>query len=574
LRVNAEYLERIMGLAAEALVESGRLLPLSRGLVQIRRGHEALGRRFEDLVPRLERSAPDERMPQAIRELRGLLRQASERLLEQEILAGQLEQRLTQLTGDIYDEATLSRMRAFADGIAGLPRMARDLARELGKEVRLEVTGTATQVDRDVLESLQAPLNHLLRNAIDHAIEPPAERVAAGKPPAGSIWVDARHHAGLLRITVRDDGRGIDTQRLRAELVRRKLVTEALGSELSDAELFEFLFLPSFSLTREVTEISGRGVGLDIVLSTLQRMRGTIRIHSELGQGASFELQLPLTLSVLRGLVVEVMEQVYVFPLVRVERVLSVATTTLQSLEGREYCEHDGAAIGLVTARQILRFPADPIPRDRLSLVLLGERSTRYGVVVDRLRTVAEVVVQPIDPALGKLRNIAAATLLASGEPALILDVDDLIRSIDGLISAGRLSRARPLVAALREQKRILVVDDSFTVREVERKLLENRGYRVDVAVDGMDGWNALRGGAYDLIVTDVDMPRMNGIELVAMIRKDPLLRSLPVMIVSYKDREEDRQRGLAVGADYYLAKSSFQDESLLDVVKELIGAA
>jgi two-component system, chemotaxis family, sensor histidine kinase and response regulator WspE len=563
-----------MGLAAEAVVETHRLNPFCRSLLRLRREQDILVRRLGEFHERLQTGGLDEPARDAWRDIQRHLQGARELLAHQEIQADLLDQRLTRLAQDIYREATASRMRAFADGIAGFPRMIRDLARDLGKAVRLEITGANTQVDRDILETLLAPLNHLLRNAVDHAIETPVERQAAGKPAEGGIWLDARHHAGMLQVTIRDDGRGIDTEALRAEVVRRGLVTADLGRELSAAELFDFLFLPSFTLSSQLTEISGRGVGLDIVLSAVQKVRGSIKTQSEPGRGTTFRLQLPLTLSVVRGLIVTVAEEAYAFPLARVDRVISVPASAVRSLESREYCDVDGTAVGLVAARQILNLPLAPTVGDRLQVVLLSDHATRFGLVVDRVLTECELVVQPIDPVLGKLRNIAAATLLDNGVPALIFDVDDVIRSIDSLISTGRLSRSLPAASgAGRQHKHVLVVDDSFTVREVERKLLENRGYRVDLAVDGMDGWNAVRGGNYDLVVTDVDMPRMNGIELVAHIRNDPRCKSLPVMIVSYKDREEDRQRGLEAGADYYLAKSSFQDDTLLDMVENLIGA-
>ena len=209
-----------------------------------------------------------------------------------------------------------------------------------------------------------------------------------------------------------------------------------------------------------------------------------------------------------------------------------------------------------------------------LPVVVLGDRSTRYGLVVDRFLGERELVVQPLDPRLGKVKDISAAALMEDGAPVLIVDVEDMMRSIEKLIASGTLANMHPaqLDSPRKKRKRILAVDDSLTVRELERKLLVSRGYLTDVAVDGMDGWNAVRSGVYDLVITDVDMPRMDGIELATLIKKDAQLKSLPVMIVSYKDREEDRLRGLNAGADYYLTKGSFHDERLLEAVMDLIG--
>ena len=574
LRIHADHLDRIMGLAAETVAETHGLAAVTQTLLRLRRQQDALARQLAKLQEDLRETGADEAVRQTLRDIERQQQHSRELLMTQEERAGALEQRLSRLAQDLYREATASRMRGFADGISGFPRMVRDLARELGKDVRLEISGAATQVDRDILEALQAPLNHLVRNAVDHAIEPAPERVAAGKPATGTVWLDARHRAGMLQVTIRDDGRGIDGEAIRTEVIRRGMVTADLARELSEAELFDFLFLPNFTLSPRVTEISGRGVGLNIVQNAVQRVRGAIKADSEPGRGATFQLQLPLTLSVLRGLVVTIADEAYAFPLARVERVLNVPAKAIKTLEGREYFEFDGVSVGLIAVRQLLRLPVAAVT-ERFPVVLFSDHAARYGLVVDRLQTECELVVQPIDPVLGRLRNIAAAALLDSGAPVMIFDMDDVSRSIDSLIASGQLNRALPAAAgAAARRKQVLVVDDSFTVREVERKLLENQGYRVAVAVDGMEGWHAIRGGGYDLIITDIDMPRMNGIELVELVRKDPRLAGLPVMIVSYKDREEDRQRGLEAGADYYLTKSSFQDETLLEAVETLIGAA
>jgi two-component system sensor histidine kinase and response regulator WspE len=326
-------------------------------------------------------------------------------------------------------------------------------------------------------------------------------------------------------------------------------------------------------LRETVTEISGRGVGLDIVQAMVKQVRGTVRMTSRPGQGIRVQLQLPLTLSVLRTLLVEIDGEAYAFPLARIGHTVEVPRSGIEILEGREHVAYEGQRIGLVAARQVLGRGGSAMA-EKLNVVVVGERPRRYGLVVDRFLGEGELVVKPLDPRLGKIKDISAAALLPDGAPVLIVDVDDLLRSIELLVSGGRLGRvqAGESAAAAKRRKRILVVDDSLTVRELERKLLGNRGYEVEVAVDGMDGWNAVRTQAYDLVVSDVDMPRMDGIELVSLIKKDARLKALPVMIVSYKDREEDRRRGLDAGADYYLTKGSFHDETLLSAVVDLIG--
>jgi len=243
-------------------------------------------------------------------------------------------------------------------------------------------------------------------------------------------------------------------------------------------------------------------------------------------------------------------------------------------LEGRHHFRSGDQHIGLLAAHQVFECPDIKVPHLELPIVVLGERNQRYGLLVDRFLGERELVVQPLDPRLGKIKDISAAALMEDGAPVLIVDVDDMILSIEKLITTGALANVQrgALVAPAAKRKRVLAVDDSLTVRELERKLLESAGYIADVAVDGMDGWNAVRTGHYDLVITDVDMPRMDGIELATLIKKDAHLKSLPVMIVSYKDREADRLRGLEAGADYYLTKGSFHDETLLHAVVDLIG--
>jgi two-component system sensor histidine kinase and response regulator WspE len=245
-------------------------------------------------------------------------------------------------------------------------------------------------------------------------------------------------------------------------------------------------------------------------------------------------------------------------------------------LEGRQHFSFDGQQIGLVTAHQILGCGEPDHESEELALILLGSANNMHGLVVDRFLGGRELVVQPLDPRLGKIKDISAAALMEDGTPLLIADVEDMIRSMDKLASADLLAKMRREAGSegISRRKRILVVDDSFTVRELQRKLLDHHGYEVEVAVDGMDGWNALRSGNFDLVLSDIDMPRMDGIELVTRIRHDVRLKALPVMVLSYKDREEDRQRGLEAGADYYLTKGSFQSDALLEAVVDLIGEA
>lgn len=574
LRVTAQSLNRLLGLTGESLVASRWLKPFSESLLRLKRQHSGSTAALDALRAALGAQALDERSALALAELQRRMLATQQVLSERMAELETFDCGATHLAQRLYNEALACRMQPFADGIRPFARMVRDLGHALGKQVRLNVVGSATQVDRDILEKLEAPLGHLLRNAIDHGIESPAERQAAGKAAEGVVTLEARHSAGLLQISVADDGRGIDLHALRLTVVARKLVNSETSQRLSDAELTAFLFLPGFSMRDTVTDVSGRGVGLDVVQNMVKQVRGTVRVLPQAEHGTRFLLQLPLTLSVVRTLLAEIGGEPYAFPLAYLVRALLLPRSQIEWIEGRQHFSLDGRAVGLVNAQQLLGGRASELAGDDLAVVVVSDGGNSYGLVVDRFLGERALVVQPLDPRFGKVQDIAAGALMEDGAPVLVVDVEDLVRSVEKLAQGGHLSQVQHNVATDKKYKRVLVVDDSLTVRELQRKLLSQAGYVVEVAVDGMDGWNAARTGHFDLIVTDIDMPRMDGIELVTLVKKDPNLSHLPVMIVSYKDRAEDRRRGLDAGADYYLTKGSFHDETLLAAVVDMIGEA
>ena len=575
LRVTAENLNRVLGLAGEARVGSRWIKPFAQSLLRIKRMQQEVVQALGTLRDSAAANALDENAVQTLLRADRLAQEAAQMMTQKLIELETHDSRTVSVANRLYTQAVASRMRPFADGVQSFPRMLRDVGHKLGKPVRLEVTGQATQIDRDILEKLDAPLGHLLRNAVDHGIETPEDREAVGKAAEGVIHLDARHSAGMLQVTVADDGRGISTAALAQAIIARNLASADMVAALSEAELMEFLFLPGFSMKETVTDISGRGVGLDVVRNMLKEVRGSVQVSSQPGRGATFLLQLPLTLSTLRALLVEIGGEAYALPLAQVVRALKVPKEKVEQLEGRQHFVFEHAPIGIVDASQIVETHSTAASGEELAIVVIGDGKNRHGLAVDRFLGESELVVQRLDERLGKIKDVSAGALTEDGTPLLILDVEDIVRSIAKLVASGRLTQvARDRRAEAGRRKRVLVVDDSLTVRELERKLIESRGYEVEIAVDGMDGWNAVRTGGFDLVITDVDMPRMDGIELVGLIRREPSIRTLPVLIISYKDREEDRQRGLDAGADYYLTKGSFQDESLVQAVTDLIGEA
>ena len=574
VRVTAQSLNRLLGLAGESLVESRWLRPFADALQRLKRHQTELSERLDDLRNRLGEERVSERAEHQFNELGRKAAECRQSLTDRMQELEMFDRRSAHLSQRMYLEVLRTRMRPFSDGVRRFPRMVRDLARTLGKEVRLEVYGENTQVDRDILERLESPLAHLLRNAVDHGCETREQRLRAGKSPEGTIRVEARHTAGMLLVTVADDGAGVQMERVREAIVARGAATPTVAEKLAEPELLQFLFLPGFTLKGDVTEISGRGVGLDVVQNMVRSVRGNVRISAQPGRGLRIQLQLPLTLSVLRALLVEVAGEPYAIPSKQVTRALRLQRENIEVLEGRHHFRFGDQQVGLLTAHQVFDCDAPQLFGNEVPVVVLGDHNARYGLVVDRFLGERELVVQPLDARLGKVRDISAAALMEDGSPVLIVDADDMVRSIEKLVAETPVAQIQHsgLELAARKRKRILVVDDSLSVRELVRKLLASHGYLADVAVDGVDGWNTVRAGKHDLVITDVDMPRLDGIELATLIKQDPILKSLPVMIVSYKDREEDRLRGLEAGADYYLTKGSFHDETLLQAVVDLIG--
>ncbi|MEK6725062.1 MAG: hybrid sensor histidine kinase/response regulator [Deltaproteobacteria bacterium] len=575
LRVTAERWNYLMGLAGEVKVEAGWLNPYIASLTRLKRRQVELVEILDSLRSSLDEMHASESVVEKFLEAQRKASECRNILTDQTADLDSYDRRINNLSERLHRETIRTRMRPFSDGVHGFQRMVRDIARSLNKKVKLEINGLSVQVDRDVLEKMEAPLNHLLRNALDHGVDPPEDRIKAGKPEQAIIRVTAAHSDGMLSIIIDDDGRGIDLERLRKKVLEKKLVTPDMADKLTEEELLEFLFLPSFSTKDEVTDISGRGVGLDVVLDAIQKMRGSVETKTTLGKGTRFHMRLPLTMSVMSSLITEISGEPYAFPLTRILRAVKLSCLDIDVLENHQFAEIDGENIGLVGASQVLGLGPQLVSSEEMPIIIIGDRHNRYGVVVDRFIGQKELAIQPLDPRLGKVQDVSSAAVLEDGSPVLIIDVDDLVLSVDTLVKGRRIEKVKRTSGDDAEKvlKNILVVDDSLTVREVERNLLEKAGYHVDVAVDGIDGWNAIRAfQKYDLIITDVDMPRLDGIELVRLIKSDRNFSSLPVVIVSYKERAEDRKRGLDAGADYYLTKGSFHDNTLLEAVTDLIG--
>lgn len=575
LRVSAEKIERLMGFAGEVVVGASWLPPFSESLLTLKRSHADLYAILSQLHDMFRGGTGEEDARKLIEEARDRNKESIQKLADRMTHLEKFTSSYATLSDSIYHEVISVRMRPFEDGVRKFPRLVRDVARQLDKKIQFEIRGKNTEVDRDILEKLDAPLTHLIQNALDHGIESREERLSSGKPESGRIVLQASHLSGKLMVTLSDDGQGIHLDDLRQKIVRKGMANETMVAQMSEYELLDFLFLPGFSTKGNVTQLSGRGVGLDVVHTMVRDVGGLVRAETKPGEGMTFILELPLTLSVIRTFLVEISDELYAFPLARIDRCLVLDRDNIETVEDREYFRFDGVNIALVDIHDVLAINKNETPIDEIMILVVSDRYHTYGLAVDKFLGEIDLVARPLDSRLGKVPNVDAAAIMLDGSPVLIIDVEDMVRSIDKQLDVRSLKKiGSEKDMSKNTKKRILVVDDSITVREMERKLLTNMGYDVEIAVDGAEGWNIVRSGHFDLVISDIDMPRMNGFEFVSHIKNQENLKSIPVIIISYKEREEDRMRGLEVGADYYLTKSSFEDNTFLDAVVDLIGGS
>ena len=468
------------------------------------------------------------------------------------------------------------RMVPFAEGCHGLDRIVRDLASAASKEVGLVIRGGDVELDRAVLDGLRDPLMHLVRNAVDHAIELPEERTASGKSPRGQIIVSASLRGGDILVSVEDDGRGLDLDAVRAQLRRRKLPEPA-----RDDDLARSIFLAGFSTARLITDVSGRGVGLDVVKKRIEAMRGVVDLSFRPGEGTRFSVVVPLTLTTIRGLLVRAGGQTFVLPVTSVKELLRIAPEALRSMGGTETLALRGEAVPIVALAAAVGRPAEPffthaygvdpsmLTSGKAAVVIVSSEGCDVGLVVDELMDERQIVVKSLGPRLRSATHLSGATVLPSGRLALILSTAEVVARARS--HKGTSLRASADTGKTAKKYKVLLVDDSITTRALERSILEAGGYSVVVAFDGAEGWRLLQEQAIDVVVSDVEMPRMDGFALTESIRNTPRFRDLPVVLVTGRASPADRARGLEVGANAYLVKSDFDQQHLLETLAQLL---
>jgi two-component system chemotaxis sensor kinase CheA len=453
------------------------------------------------------------------------------------------------------------------------PRLVRDLARALGKDVRLEIKGSSIAIDRRILDEIHDPLIHLVRNAIDHGIEPPATRKERKKTRFGLITIEIELRGGSrVEITIADDGAGIDLPQVKRAAVKGGLLPERETERMSDQEVTSLLFRSGMSTSPIITDLSGHGLGLAIVLEKVEKLGGSVTVESTPGAGTSFHLLLPLTLVKFKGVLVTLDNRSFVFPMSYVERTLQVPVASITAVQNHETLLYEGEFIPVVRLGSVLELPDHPLleAQKKVSIVVARASKTRIGFSVDEVRNEQDVLVKSLGKQLSRVRNISGTTVIGNGTLVPILHVPDLIKSV--LKSGTGARHGREVVVAGREPASLLVVEDSITSRTLLKNILESAGYRVTTAIDGLDAWNVLISGAFDLVVSDVDMPRMSGFDLTQKIRSDQRYTDLPVVLVTSLDSAEDRERGIDVGANAYIVKSSFDQSNLIEIIDRLAG--
>jgi two-component system chemotaxis sensor kinase CheA len=480
---------------------------------------------------------------------------------------------LTGMTDSLLHDVKEMQLLPFVSLLEILPRFAREMAREQGKDIELVFQGDEIEIDRRILEEMKDPLIHLLRNGIDHGIEKPALRKERQKPPHGTIIVAiSQQDSGKVEIRIADDGAGIDATRVKATAGKLGIVSPEVAESLGEAEVLALVFLSGISTSPLITDISGRGLGLAIVREKVERLGGTVALESRPGAGTEFRIVLPLTLANFQGVIVRAGGHLFIIPASNVERVARVANQDIQTVENRETIALDGQVVSLVwlsDALEMSRKGTAGESADTQQAVVLALGTQRIAFRVEEIVGEQEVLVKPLGPQLTRVRNVAGASILGTGQVVPVLNVPDLLKSA--------VKHATPPLAAVAEKHAeteslsILVVEDSITSRALLKNILESAGYRVTTAVDGVDAYTTLKTGTFDLIVSDVEMPRMDGFDLTAKVRADKHLAELPVVLVTALGSREHRERGIDVGANAYIVKSSFDQSNLLEVIGRLI---
>lgn len=449
------------------------------------------------------------------------------------------------------------------------PRMVRDLARQQGKEIELVIEGGDTKADKKILEAIKDPLLHLIRNAVDHGIEPPEERVIRGKSRTATIILRGYQTGSSIGIELIDDGRGLDLDSIKNTALRREVRTSAQLAAMSESEIQSLIFASGFSTRTEITELSGRGVGLDVVRSNIEKLKGAIQVTSTPGNGCKFQVRLNTSLATTKVLIVDLNQTSYAIPLEFIQTMITLPQTEIYETEGKPTITFEDKPISITWLNSLLQIPSseDNQQKNSLFCIVLQINNEHFGVIVDDLIDQQDIVIKPQSQLLKHIPNISGATILGSGEVCMILNPTDLLHSIKN----GNWHSVVDLTESNSSQNRLLLVEDSIIIRTQMQRLLKGAGYEVTVAENGLVGLQKVQSQEFDIVLSDVEMPDMNGLEMTANIRQNSQYNQLPIVLITTLASAEDKQRGKEAGANAYLTKGDFDQEILFQTLSQLI---
>ncbi len=486
---------------------------------------------------------------------------------------GQDNLRLTTLSDQLQDDVGGMRMVAFESLLGGFQRIVRDLARDTGKQVHFDVEGMTVELDKTVLDALKDPIMHLLRNAIDHGIEAPELRDRHDKPPTGRVTLEIEQRGNEIVVGVSDDGNGIDPAAIQHKAINVGVLSASEAETMSDDDLRGLIFHPGLTTSDEVTHISGRGIGMDVVRDRVESLRGRVSVHSVMGAGTTITLNVPVSLTRIRCVLLEIGEEIYAIPSAVIVRMTTKPRAEVFTAENQEMIVLDEHPVPLVSMSGVIGIPGTPPASDELTLLALRAVDRTIAFEVDALQSERELVLKPLGPEIARAPFVSGAALLGTGQVVIVLDVNDLIRSATGRALPVR--RAITLVdaptSADEKQLKVLVVDDSITTRTLEKNILETAGFNVSIAIDGAEAWQKVNEEYFDVVISDVEMPKMTGLELVKLIKGNDYTAQIPVILLTSLGKPEHQEAGLKAGADAYLVKSSFNQGELLTMIRRVI---
>ena len=582
IRVESSRLDRLLTQASELLVTQGRFSDRTSDIQSIQSLWEEWSR--ETFVSRTAFDQLERRLQNAeLKPIQKFYHQVDQRL---ELLGNAIEQlknatsdntaRLEVVSKDLESGIRTLRLLPMSTIFNLYPRSVRDISKQLGKEVNLIVEGGGTFADKQILEAMKAPLSHLIRNAIDHGIESPEERQRQGKPRIATIRLSAYQVASSICIEVEDDGYGIDIEQIKLTAMRRNLHSESELATMSTAKLESLIFAPGFSTRSNVSEISGRGVGLDVVRANVEKLKGNLQLDSTLGKGCKFRLTLNTSQSTTQVMIVQVAGTPYAIPLDAVQTMFLVSPQEMFMLKGSQTMTFEDESVSIVWLADLLGLSVQ-VPATSAAIangtqsvpcLMMQNGTERLVVLVDALLEQQNIVIKPQCKLLKRVRNIAGATILGNGEVCMVLNPQDLFKSAKrGTVSISAENSA-PQVAA---KTKILLCDDSIPIRTQLKRILEGYGYDVTAAIDGQDGFDKLRMGIFDAVVSDVQMPNLDGLGLAQKIRQFPEYGELPIILITTLASDEDKRLGIKSGANAYITKGDFDQRVLLDTLRRLI---